>query len=97
MVALAAGVAVGLGNLVALAIALAPVGFLVGLVDWRWAVYGLLAYLPLSGVITVAFFDPVASTFERGLPTVLKDLLFVAPAYAGHGSAARARAPADWR
>ncbi len=77
------GVAIGLESSLALAIALAPVGFVVGLVDWRWAVYGLLAYLPLSGIVTVAFYDADASTVQRGVPTVLKDLLFVAPAYAG--------------
>ncbi len=81
--AVGVGVAIGVGGPVALALALAPVGFLVGLVDWRWAVYGLLAYLPLSGLVTIAFFDPTASALQRGIPTVLKDLLFVAPAYAG--------------
>ena len=86
----AAGVAVGLESPVALAAALAPVGFLIGLVDWRWAVYGLLLYLPVSGLLTVAFYDPNASAVERGIPTVMKDLLFVAPAYAGF-------ALASWR
>ncbi len=85
-----AGAAIGLGSPVALAVALAPVGFLMGLVDWRWAVYGLLVYLPLSGIVTVAFYDPEASAVDRGIPTVLKDLLFVAPAYAGF-------ALASWR
>jgi hypothetical protein len=52
-------------------------GFVLGIVDWRRSIYGLLAYLPFSGVASVLLYPRVA-------PAVLvKDLLFIIPAYVG--------------
>lgn len=50
---------------------------LVGMHNWRWAVYGLLAYLPFSGIAIVLSYP---NTSEAVL---VKDFLFVLPAYAG--------------
>ena len=50
---------------------------LVGLVNWRWSVYGLLLFIPVSGV-------PIILTYPNTQLTVLlKDILFVIPAYVG--------------
>jgi hypothetical protein len=52
-------------------------GFILGLADWRRSVYGLVAYLPFSGVASVLL-------YPRTAPAVLaKDFLFVIPAYVG--------------
>jgi hypothetical protein len=49
----------------------------VGTHDWRRAVYGLLLFLPFSGI-------PYLLTYPNVRPAlVLKDLVFVLPAYAG--------------
>src|SRR5438132_2117725 len=48
-----------------------------GLHNWRWSVYGLLAYMPFSG-IPILLGLPNAT-----LAALLKDLLFVLPAYMG--------------
>lgn len=56
----------------------AVVAFLVvGLYRWQWSVYGLLLYLPLSGIATVASYPDTA------IAVLLKDILFVIPAYIG--------------
>ena len=52
-------------------------GFLSGLADWRRSIYGLLAYLPFSGIPTVLLYPHVTPAL------LVKDLLFVIPAYAG--------------
>jgi hypothetical protein len=44
--------------------------------DWRWPVYGLLLYLPVSGVPIVLSYP------STGFTPLLKDVLFVLPAYA---------------
>jgi hypothetical protein len=52
--------------------------------DWRWPVYGLLLYLPVSGI-------PIVLSYPNtGVAVLLKDVLFVLPAYAAF-LAARAR------
>ncbi len=51
--------------------------FAVGICEWRRAVYGLLAYLPFSGV-------PILASYPRTtIAVLLKDFLFVLPAYLG--------------
>jgi hypothetical protein len=52
-------------------------GLLLGLADWRRSIYGLLAYLPFSGIASVLL-------YPRTAPAVLvKDFFFVVPAYVG--------------
>ena len=43
---------------------------------WKWALYGLLLYLPFVGVPVVVF-------YPSQMPILLKDFLFVIPAYLG--------------
>lgn len=73
---LGAGVAVGLAIPLA-ALLLVGVATYVGLRHWRWSIYGLLAYFPFSGIPFVLLYP---NTAPAGL---LKDFLFVLPAYAG--------------
>ena len=49
----------------------------VALLDWRLSVYGLLLYMPFSGIPSLATYP------HNGLAELLKDLLFVLPAYLG--------------
>jgi hypothetical protein len=56
--------------------------------NWRWAVYGLLLYLPVSGIIVVLTYS------TTNLAVLIKDFVFVIPAYAGFYLAARQR---GWR
>jgi len=44
---------------------------------WKWAVYGLLAYLPFAGLPTILLYPAPRVTL------LIKDLLFVIPAYLG--------------
>src|SRR5204863_6053797 len=53
---------------------------LVGLYDWRWSVYGLLCYLPFSGIAILAAYPGRA---DRAAAILAKDFLFVIPAYLG--------------
>ena len=50
---------------------------LVGVLNWRWSVYGLLLYLPFSGIPILAAYP------DTEVPVLLKDFLFVIPAYVG--------------
>lgn len=81
--ALILGLAVGVGISPALPLA-AVVGLAalaVGIRDWRSSVTGLLLFLPVSGI-------PIIATYpSTGPATLLKDLLFVGPAYVGFGLA----------
>lgn len=52
----------------------------VGLVNWRWSVIGLVAYVPFSGVPIIALYSDRTA---RGAATLAEDLLFVIPAYVG--------------
>lgn len=55
--------------------------------DWRWPIYGLLVYLPVSGI-------PIILSYPNtGLTVLLKDLLFVLP---GYGAFLLARSHAGW-
>ena len=73
-----AGLAVGTGHGIE-AIAVVGVSLFValGLFNWRRSVYGLLMYLPFSGI-------PIIAAYPRtALATLAKDVLFVIPAYLG--------------
>lgn len=50
----------------------------IGISNWRWSIYGLLLYLPFSGVPTLALYPN-----RTGIAVLLKDFLFVIPAYLG--------------
>ena len=88
-----AGVAIGLGHwLPVLAVVVAAMAFAVGLVRWRWSLYLLLAYIPVSGLAGLALHP------DTGLGVALRDGLFVAPLYAGFfAGAAAARRPVLFR
>ncbi len=49
----------------------------IGIAHWRWSVYGLLLYLPISGIPVVLLYP------HTGIAVLAKDFLFVVPAYAG--------------
>lgn len=57
----------------------------VGLHDWRWSMYGLLVYMPFSGVPIIATYPNT----EWGV--LLKDVLFILPGYLGFVLALRGR------
>lgn len=58
--------------------ALAVAGALaVGLRSWRASLYGLMLYLPLSGILTLSLYP------RTGPGTLAKDVLFLVPAYLG--------------
>jgi hypothetical protein len=73
-----AGLAIGTGHgIEAVAILVVSVFVVVGLFNWRRSVYGLLVYLPFSGI-------PILASYPRTAVAVLaKDVLFVIPAYLG--------------
>ena len=52
----------------------------VGIVNWRWSLYGLLCYLPVSGIAILAAYG---EREERAAAVLAKDFLFVIPAYVG--------------
>jgi hypothetical protein len=55
--------------------------YLVILVDWKRGIYGLLLYLPISGVATLALYGWTGPEIFQ--PVLFKDWLFVLPAYFG--------------
>lgn len=57
------------------AILLVSAGLLLAVYDWRWSVCGLLLYIPFSGLSVIAFYP------NDQLAVLVKDLLFVLPAY----------------
>ena len=59
---------------------LSAVSTLLALQSWRWPLYGLLAYLPVSGLAIIAFYGDRS---ERAAAVLLKDFAFVIPAYVG--------------
>jgi hypothetical protein len=62
--------------------AVLAVAFAVGLLNWRWAVYGLVLYIPVSGI-------PILAMYPHTKVAVLaKDFLFVLPCYAGFAAEA---------
>ena len=67
-------------ELVAAAAVVVVAAVLVGLRDWRWSVYGLLVYLPFSGIAVLAAYP---GREERIAAVLAKDFVFVIPAYLG--------------
>src|SRR5207245_2721418 len=59
-----------------------------GIHNWRWSLYGLLLYLPISGIAIVLSFS------KTNLAVLIKDVVFVIPAYTGFFLAARRQ---GWR
>ncbi len=55
-------------------------GLAVGLRNWRWSVYALILYIPVSGIAIIAAHG---HRFERAEAVLAKDFLFVLPAYLG--------------
>lgn len=49
---------------------------LIGLHNWRWSIYALLAYLPFAGI-------PILAMYPSKFPLLFKDFFFVIPAYVG--------------
>ena len=47
--------------------------------SWRWFVFALVLYMPFSGLPGILLYDYIGS----GLPTLIKDFIFVIPAYIG--------------
>jgi hypothetical protein len=73
-------VAAGLGwVLVVLVVSVAAVAL--GLRNWRWSALALLVFLPYSGLLIIAAYP------QTGQATLVKDVLFVIPAYLGFGAA----------
>jgi hypothetical protein len=66
------GLWIGLVGLLVIAVA-----FVAGLQDWRRSFVGLIVFLPYSGLFILAAYP------ASGPATLLKDLLFVLPIYAG--------------
>src|SRR6266511_3590782 len=52
----------------------------VGLRNWRWSLYGLLCYLPVSGIAILAAYP---GRTDRAVAILAKDFVFVIPAYVG--------------
>jgi hypothetical protein len=61
----------GFGGLVGL------VALLVGIRNWRLSLCGLLAYIPISGIPMILMYPATQ------VPVLLKDILFILPAYVG--------------
>lgn len=59
------------------ALIVAGVAYAVGLRNWKWAIYGLTVYIPFAGIPVIVLY-PGASAL-----LLIKDFLFVVPAYIG--------------
>lgn len=80
--ALVVGAAVSAGAAVLLFVAIVVAGFVgFGVRDWRRSLLGLLGFLPYSGVLIIASYP------ATGPATLVKDFLFVIPAYVGFAAA----------
>jgi hypothetical protein len=77
-VAGAAGVASHGEAAPAAAVLVVSVALVMGIVDWRRSILGLLAYLPISGVLSIVLYPHTAPG------ALAKDALFVIPAYVGY-------------
>lgn len=72
------GIAVGRGGGVYVGAAAATAtGLALALASWRWSLRALLLYLPFSGIPIILLYPNTAA------PVLLKDFLFVLPAYVG--------------
>jgi hypothetical protein len=67
-------------ELIAAAAVVLLAALLVGLRNWRWSVYGLLCYLPVSGIAILAAYP---GRTDRAVAILAKDFVFVIPAYVG--------------
>jgi len=74
----AAGIAVATNRAIYFAAGLVGLASLaLGLARWRWSVYGLLLFMPISGI-------PIILTYPHTqVAVLLKDFIFVVPAYLG--------------
>ena len=73
-----AGLATGEGHgLLVFLLCAAVVASVVAIYNWRWSVYALLLYVPFSGLPIIALYP------NTGPPNLIKDVLFVLPAYLG--------------
>ncbi len=77
-VSVVVGFAVGTGRgALAAALLAVAVAIALGLRSWRWSLYALLLYIPVAGV-------PIILSYPNTGPAVLlKDILFLVPAYLG--------------
>jgi hypothetical protein len=83
LAAVTAGVVADAGAALYLVAALLlSAAFLCGALNWRWSVYGLLLYLPVSGIPIIALYPHT----QAGV--LAKDFLFVIPCYIGFGAEA---------
>jgi hypothetical protein len=55
--------------------------YLLILARWQWGIYGLLVYLPFSGLVTLALYPWEGAPALN--PVLYKDWLFILPAYLG--------------
>jgi len=67
--------------ILAIAVLAVGAGLVVGLKNWRWSIYGLLAYIPVSGIAILFAYGHSRS--ERAVAVLAKDFVFVIPAYVG--------------
>lgn len=73
-----AGVAADAGAPLYLVAALiVAAAFLRGALNWRWSVYALVLYIPVSGLPIIALYP------HTQVPVLAKDFLFVIPCYVG--------------
>lgn len=78
LLAAAVGAGVSAGHTLYLLAAVTIAGaFAAAIDDWRRSVFGLLWFLPISGIFILAAYP------RTGPATLLKDMLFVLPAYVG--------------
>ena len=76
-----AGIAAGRGyGALMLGLCIVLVALAVGIHNWRWSFYGLLLYLPISGLPIILAYP------HTSLPNLLKDFLFVLQLYIGFAS-----------
>ncbi len=79
-------VAVASGQtLVLIAAVVGLVALAVGIHNWRWSIYGLLFFMPFSGLPVIAAYP------HTEIPVLLKDFLFIIPAYIGFVLALKGR------
>lgn len=81
------GLADSLGDRYRWIVALSPIGALTLVLlygsimkHWKWGIYGLVVYMPFSGLPGILLYSSIGS----GWASLLKDFLFVIPAYLGY-------------
>jgi hypothetical protein len=73
------------GALMTVAVAGGAIAVLLGVHNWRRALYWLLLYLPFAGIPTILLYP------APDITRILKDICFVVPAYLGFAAAAMKR------